>query len=541
MIQLQAHRGVCTEYPENTMSAFRGAICQDYKIIELDPNVTADGKFVILHDDTIGRTARRTDGSMVEETRKITEMTYDEVASYDYGVWFSLKFKGEKLPLLTDVLQLANENGVLIKIDNKIWNFPEKHKSRLWQLLRNSGAEIGITCSSLETVRKAVQELPNAEIHYDGEVTEEILKELYLLSERLVVWLPFQSKETSWVRVPFASEELCVLVKRYAKLGIWIVSSYEDYDEIRERFEPDIVETPGQIKPVKNMGRLVDMHTHSEHSHDSVCRIRDMARKQQERGMYGFAVTDHCDVFNCERRDVTIHIRDSVAEVRAFREEMNFGVNENGMKIHVLSGVELGESIWYPNVAEQVLHMCDYDVIIGSVHTVKYEQYDKPYSGIDFSEMDTTEIYGYLNRYFDDVLQTLQKNPCDIAAHLACPLRYINGKYGRGIDCKKFEEKIRKILSCIIRRGIALEVNTSCMCEDDIDWLNQDWLLGIYREMGGLLVTLGSDAHIPENAAREFDRAVALLRKHGFRNYFYYEKRNSIQCTIQMNIRDRRL
>lgn len=276
------------------------------------------------------------------------------------------------------------------------------------------------------------------------------------------------------------------------------------------------------------------MHTHSEHSHDSTCPIREMARKQQERGMYGFAVTDHCDLFSYEQGNVAMNIQKSVAEVRALceDEEKERASIENTRKIHILSGVELGESIWYPDVEEQVIHMCDYDVVIGSVHTVRYKEYDMPYSCIDFSEMDTKEIYGYLNGYFDDVLQMVQSNPCDVVAHLAYPLRYINGKYGLGIDCKRFEEKIRKILSAIIQRGIALEVNTSCMCEDDIDWLNQDWLLGIYREIGGLLITLGSDAHISENAAREFDRAVALLRKHGFRNCFYYEKRKSIQCTI---------
>ena len=543
MIQLQAHRGVCTEYPENTMSAFRGAICQGYKIIELDPNVTADGNFVILHDDTINRTARRQDGSVVEENRKITEMTYDEAAGYDYGAWFSPKFKGEKLPLLADVLQLARENGVLLKIDNKIWRFPEKYMDSFWQLLRDSGAEIGITCNSRETVRRAVQELPDAEIHYDGEVTEEVLKVLCRLQDHLrdglVVWLPFQSNETSWVRVPFATEELCSMVKRYAKLGIWIVFRYEDYDEIRERFEPDVVETPGQMKPVKNSGCLVDMHTHSEHSHDSVCHISDMAKWQQERGSYGFAVTDHCDVLNCGREDVTVRIRESVAEVEFFRREKETTAKSGGVDkveasaTRILSGIEIGEGMCYPQVTEQVLGMCDYDVVIGSVHTIKYKQYDMPYSGIDFSEMDTEDLYGYLDCYLDDVFQMVRSVPCDIVAHLACPLRYMNGKYGLCIDWRRFEEKIRKILSVVIRYGIALEVNTSCMCENGTDWLDQDWLLGVYKEMGGQLITLGSDAHICENAAREFERAIALLRKHGFRNCFYYEKRRSIPCEIQ--------
>lgn len=567
MLQLQAHRGVCTEYPENTMSAFRGAICQDYKIIELDPNVTADGKFVVLHDDTINRTARRQDGGVVEETRKITEMTYDEAAAFDYGVWFSPKFKGEKLPLLAEVLQLARESGVRLKIDNKIWNFPERYMDSFWQLLRDSGTEIGITCYSLETVRRAVQELPNAEIHYDGEVTEAILKELCSLREQLVVWLPFQSQETSWVRVPFATEELCCLVKRYAKLGIWIISRYEDFDEISERFIPDIIETPGQIKPVKNPGRLVDMHTHSEHSHDSSCHIPDMAKCQKEKEMYGFAVTDHCDVLYCEREEVGACIRKSVAEVETLREKMKEAKAERNTKemaaakverntkemtaaqagakkvaggddveaadIRIYSGMEISEVLWYPQVTEQLLAACDYDVVIGSVHAVRYKQYAKPYSGIDFSAMDIEDCYGYLDCYLDDVLQMVQWLSCDIAAHLACPLRYMNGKYGLGIDWRRFEEKIRKILRVMIQHGIALEVNTSCMCENGVDWLDQDWLLGVYKEMGGLLVTLGSDAHICENAAREFERAVGLLRKHGFRNCFYYEKRECIPCTIE--------
>ena len=526
-MQLQAHRGVCTEYPENTMAAFLGAICQDYKIIELDPNVTADGKFVILHDNTINRTARRPDGSVVRENRKVTEMTYEEVAGYDYGVWFSPKFKGEKIPLLEEVLQVAGENGVLLKIDNKIWDFPQVFMDSFWQLLRNAKTAIGITCNDLKTAEIAVRELPDAEIHYDGEVTEDNLKALCRLSDRITVWIPFQSKETSWVQVPFATEDLCRLVKQYAKLGIWIISRYEDFDEVMVRFEPDVVETPGQIKPVKNRGCLVDMHTHSGHSHDSVCHIRDMAGAQQEKGMYGFAVTDHCDIFKCEYEDVTQNIHASVMEVEKLRREQ---VSDS---IRILSGLEIGEGIWYPRVMEDVLKMRDYDVVISSVHTIKYETYAGPYPSIDYLTLSTEELREYIARYLDDVLLAIQIVPSDVLAHLFLPLRYINGKYGLGIDCRVFEDKVRTILKAIIQRGIALEINTSCMQEDGQDWFEQDWLLGIYREMGGLLVTLGSDAHRAEDAARKFGQAVALLRKHRFRNCFYYEKRRSIQCTIE--------
>ena len=53
MIKLQAHRGVSTEAPENTLSSIELAAAQGYAIAEVDVSVTKDGKFVLLHDDTL--------------------------------------------------------------------------------------------------------------------------------------------------------------------------------------------------------------------------------------------------------------------------------------------------------------------------------------------------------------------------------------------------------------------------------------------------------------------------------------------------------
>lgn len=523
MIKLQAHRGVCTEYPENTMAAFLGAICQGYEVIELDPAVTADGVFVVLHDKSINRTAREWDGGIINEEIKIADITYNQAAAYDYGAWFSLKYKGEKLPLLRDVLQLAKEHDILLKLDNKIWGFPEKYMPDFWGLLRESEARLAVTCNSVSAARKTLKEVPDAEIHYDGEVNEEVLQKLRSMTDQLTVWLPYESERTSWVQVPFASEALCKLVRKYAKLGIWIVDRYEDFDDISKRFTPDIVETPGQVKPRKNVGCKVDLHTHSKHSHDSVCPIPDMAKWQQDKGMYAFAVTDHCDVLYCQEKDVITCIRESVAEVEKLRETI---------PADILSGVEMGEGTWYPQVTRKVLDMCEYDVVLASVHTVKYKQYDKPYSGIDFSAMDREEIHGFLEQYFQEVLETLRTIPCDVAAHLTVPLRYINGKYNLNVDCGCCEEKLREILEFLIQHGIALELNTSGMGEGHRDWMEQECLLKMYRDMGGFLITVGSDAHVCENAGKEFDQAYKLLQKYGFRNWFYFEKRRSIQCSL---------
>ena len=64
-MKFQAHRGVGTEFPENTMPAFIAAVAQGYDYIELDPAFTADGKCVIMHDKSINRTCRDKKGTAI--------------------------------------------------------------------------------------------------------------------------------------------------------------------------------------------------------------------------------------------------------------------------------------------------------------------------------------------------------------------------------------------------------------------------------------------------------------------------------------------
>ena len=106
MTLLQAHRGVSSEYPENTMAAFRASVEQGYGLIELDPKHTADGKFVILHDKTLARTARDQNGNAPDYA--IKDITLQKAQEYEYGSWFAPEFKGEPLPLLSDVLDFEN-------------------------------------------------------------------------------------------------------------------------------------------------------------------------------------------------------------------------------------------------------------------------------------------------------------------------------------------------------------------------------------------------------------------------------------------------
>ncbi len=67
--------------------------------------------------------------------------------------------------------------------------------------------------------------------------------------------------------------------------------------------------------------------------------------------------------------------------------------------------------------------------------------------------------------------------------------------------------------------------NLTALCPDE-------WIIKRFKELGGYLVTLGSDAHIPQNVGKGFDRAIETLKKYGYEKYFYYKNRKSTECKI---------
>ncbi len=528
---LQAHRGVSTEYPENTMRAFRGAVRQGYGVIELDPAVTADGEIVILHDRTLNRTARRLDGTPLPEPLDIGQITLDEARRYDMGLWLDKRFCGERIPLLADALALAREHDVLVKLDNKIQRFDETARAAVVRLVRASGARVAFTCSEVGFARLWMEKLgdcsPAIEIHYDGMVTEEILQELltFVPVERLCVWVPYRTALNGWARVEFANEALCAMVKRYARLGLWIIADYADYDDAVARFAPDIVETTGRIKPTAHTGVMADMHTHSHNSHDGKSPVGEMAATAGERGISVLAITDHYDVEYFKTTDLHGIAAASHGEVRA---------TEAPEGVRILTGLEIGEGMWYSEVTASLIaeHPCD--IVIGSVHAVRFEGYTRPYSGIDFSAMGREMAADFLESYLDDVLCMLRTTETDILPHLTCPLRYMNGKYGLGIDCRdeRYRAGIEAILDYIITHAIALEVNTSCVGSSYDELMPESWIIERYVAKGGYLITCASDAHNPSRVGHEFDALKETLRSLGLRHTFYLIERDWVACAL---------
>lgn len=263
---------------------------------------------------------------------------------------------------------------------------------------------------------------------------------------------------------------------------------------------------------------LADTHIHSRFSQDSESQLSDICRGAKEKGIGAICITDHCDVKPISDMEKLIQTRKDV--FRAVTEEKPDGVE-------LLLGIELACGGFYPQtdifaqVEQTILRVGHYDCVIGSVHSVGPTSTARN----NYENMSKEELVAYLERYFDAILAMLTYGKPDILAHLTYPLRYINGKFHKSLDWRELEDKIREIFTHLIQKGIALEINTSCLGSDYDCTMPDEDILKIYLDMGGRLLTLGSDAHKPENIGKGFDRAIQMLKAQNVDTLYYVKNR----------------
>lgn len=252
--KLQAHRGVSSDAPENTMAAFREAVAQGFDIIEFDPKFTKDNVCVILHDRTLNRTARRAGETLGEELVKIADLTFADLADLDVGAWFDSRFTGEHIPTLSQALDYMKATGTEAKIDNVVQRFTPEQIDIVFDIIARHGAgNVGLTCSDLTLLARFAARFPTAPLHYDGPVSAEALETLSAFSagHKTTVWMRLDNQLTAWNKTPPVTPEFSAMVhKRGFLLGVWILDSEDEMPKALA-CGADIVETVGGIKPGK--------------------------------------------------------------------------------------------------------------------------------------------------------------------------------------------------------------------------------------------------------------------------------------------------
>ncbi len=277
---------------------------------------------------------------------------------------------------------------------------------------------------------------------------------------------------------------------------------------------------------------LVDIHNHSNLSGDGIDEPMDMARRASEIGVSHFALTDHIelDEFGDEEWDYTA----AIEKTRPAYEQTKAAF---GDKMHIYYGAEIGQALYDLPTTEKILAEHDYDFVIGSVHrTVHYAHM----SQIPDTEFDRTRV---LKEYFDEMVDLVEWGKFCTLAHITFLMRFINIDVpGKPLVTEKqlrskavyetYKKVIDKILGTIISKDIALEANSSGYRRGLGGPMASPEILARYRELGGKLVTVGSDAHDVGDIGKDIPQTLKLLKEIGFSEIAVFEKKQPVMLQI---------
>ena len=273
---------------------------------------------------------------------------------------------------------------------------------------------------------------------------------------------------------------------------------------------------------------LFDNHNHSQFSFDGKrTSVEASARAAAEAGLGGICFTDHCDHYVPPMKASFENVVPEYFNVEEQQAEISRVQSLIGDRTRLLKGIEIG---MYEECHEQIRKVLDensFDQIIASVH---YIEKTDPYYGGYYDGKDWKQAYG---TYLETIYREMKwLEDFDIMGHYDYIVRYASYPV-TSIRYRDFGDIFDEMFRYLIHEGKALEINTKSyeghrgrMVELDNDVLLR------YREMGGEILSLGSDSHEPSRVGAGFVRHAEFLKSLGFRWTAHYESRRLIQLPL---------
>lgn len=270
---------------------------------------------------------------------------------------------------------------------------------------------------------------------------------------------------------------------------------------------------------------LADCHTHSSFSPDGNDSVEAVCERAMDLGYGYIAITDHCECNDYEGAQFGYNYKQNTeASLKAIEAA---AVKFEG-RLSVLKGLELGQPLQGPDHAKDALKR-DYDFVLGSVHNITgFEDF----YFLDYDNVTNDYIDQLMKQYFSEVLETVRSAEIDSLAHLTYPLRYISGDNGFPVDLGTYHKELDEIYRALIKTETAMEVNTSGLRQNIAETLPDVPVLARYYELGGRLVTLGSDAHSASDIGKGIDQGIENLRLAGFKEYSVFLKRSPVMIEL---------
>ena len=260
-----------------------------------------------------------------------------------------------------------------------------------------------------------------------------------------------------------------------------------------------------------------DFHLHSNHSFDSQAPMETIIEKAISKGLTHICFTEHMDMVypvtpdtpeGCFILNTDSYLYDLIRCRQKYASRITIGL-----------GVELGLQTSIARELAIYAKSYDFDFIIGSSHVA--DGLD-PYYPSYFEGQTEEEAY---RKYFRSEIDNIRRiSNYDVYGHLDYVVRY-----GPGVDreysYEKYKDLFDEMLTLLIEKEKGIEINTGGLRKGLREANPCSDVIKRYRELGGEIITVGSDAHGPADVGADFDRAAEILTQCGFKYYTVFHSR----------------
>ena len=266
---------------------------------------------------------------------------------------------------------------------------------------------------------------------------------------------------------------------------------------------------------------MVDVHLHTKISFDSKEEPENYIKRAKELGVKTIGFSEHYDfdAFLDGEKDVTLADLDRYTN---YIEKLN----KDYPDVEILQGIEFGYRKEAEPKYKELLQNYPFDYVINSLHTLPNRgdcYHDKFFEGKPLKD-------SYLE-YFKGVLESVNADyDYQIIGHIGYVCRYRTGE-GSQIKYLDYSDILDEILKAIISKDKCLEINTSsgvggCTFLPDMDIIER------YIQLGGKLLSFGSDAHNSNNYYKNAQMIKDFLKQVGVNELYYYKDRQPIAYKI---------
>ena len=243
---------------------------------------------------------------------------------------------------------------------------------------------------------------------------------------------------------------------------------------------------------------MFDFHLHSKVSFDSECNPAEIVTAAEKMNLKEICFTDHYDYNDDSAKKPDIF---GIDDYKAAYGQLNSD------KVIIRRGIEFGLTHWNTAELDSILSQFDFDFVIGSVHyTGGFDPYYKAF----------WEHNGVEEGFLKYLLQTLKcvnvHDNFDVLGHINYVCKSEHSPTKEPLFYNDYSEVCDEIMSTLAKKGKGMEINTSGMDRvgaflPDITYIKR------FKELGGEIITVGSDSHNGERVGQYIDDALAIAKE----------------------------